>query len=263
MVTLQPPPLYSFMPSILGPGHGSPYSGSPRGASWCPLWWGTPILPPYPSAFWFSGPGPLQGGPIWRCQLLGGGVEGWGMGWHWCYLPRYWTQRWRKTLPAGAQRKLLAVAVYTHWVCCLAWQPEDHSGCTTLPQNWCVSGTPERSVVFLQRVRHSGASAHLSLPILSATVSSLPPGPWLYFAYLPPWGRQWKTSLTFLPQCPRPFIAMLVKRAVEYFEHYKMWRDDILQDIWSNSHRCWWVNLSWHTVKNQMLFLYYLHEVSP
>lgn len=229
------------MPSILGPGHSSPYSGSPGGASWCPLWRGTPILPPYPSAFWFSGPGPLQGGPIWRRQLLGGGMEGWGMGWHWCYLPRYWTQRWRKTLPAGAQWELLAVEVYTYWVCCLAWQPQDHSGCTTLPQNWCVSGTPERSIVFLQCVRHSGASTHLSLPILSATVSSLPPGPWLYLAYLPPWGRQWKPSLTFLPPFPRPFIAILVKRAVDYFEHYKMWRENILQDIWSDAQHSGWV----------------------
>lgn len=223
------------MSSIFGPRHSSPYFGSPGGSSSCPLWRRTPILPPYSSAFWFSGPGALQGGPIWRRQLLGGGVEGWGMGWHWCYLPRYWTQRWGKTLPAGAQWELLAVEVYTHWVCCLAWQPQNYSGCTTLPQNWCVFGTPERSIVFLQRVRHSGASAHLSLPILSATVSSLPPGPWHYLAYLPPWGRQWKPSLTFLPPYLKPFIAILVKRAIDYFKHYKMWRENILQDIWSNT----------------------------
>lgn len=187
------------MSSVLGPGYSPPYSGSPAGAPGCPLWWRAPVLPASPPAFWFGGPGPLQGGPVWWRQLLGGRVEGRGMGRHRCNLPRYRTQRRWKTLPAGAQRELLAAEVYTRWICRLAWQPQDHGGCATLPQNRRVPGTPERSVVLLQCVGHSGAPAHLSLPVLPATVPGVPPGPGLYPAYLPPWGRQWKPHLTSPP----------------------------------------------------------------
>lgn len=75
--------------------------------------------------------------------------------------------------------------MHTHWICCLARQPEDHGGRAGVPQDRCLSGVSQGGAVVLQHIGHRGAATRFPLSVLAASVSGLPAGPRLHPDYLP------------------------------------------------------------------------------